>query len=431
MTTKPARGRASTQNRRRLNITALFAGIGGLEQGLHETGHLTSLFCESDPEACAILAARFPGTTIFPEVRRADELASAMLGSSNLITAGFPCTDFSQAGETRGFDGGRSSLIIDVIRLLRKRQRMGLPVEHVLIENVPNWRVLHGGAYFERVLRALEKLGYQWAYRVIDALAFGLPQRRNRVFVFATLAGDPRAVLFRGSAEPQAVAFGLRERAHGFYWTEGLRGLGWGEDCVPTLKGGSSVGIPSPPAILLPDGQIITPDIEDAERLQGFEAGWTDLDIVLDARGVRPFKQRKRWLLVGNAVNTRVSRWIGEQLSRPLSFDGEHGRALKKGEPLPPVAWSDGSARFEVRLSPWPVSAERERLDLFVRARKPLSAKATRGFYTRLMSSRLRGGGDEFRRAVATHLQRMERAERAALRPRARREVAYDETAPA
>ncbi len=56
----------------------------------------------------------------------------------------------------------------------------------------------------------------------------------------------------------------------GFYWTEGIRGLGWAVNAVPTLKGGSTVGIASPPAVRLPSGEIVTPGLIDAERLQGF-----------------------------------------------------------------------------------------------------------------------------------------------------------------
>lgn len=73
--------------------------------------------------------------------------------------------------------------------------------------------------------------------------------------------------------------------AFGFYWTEGTRGLGAAVDAVPTLKGGSTIGIPSPPGILLPGGRVVTPRIEDAERLQGFEAGWTEpAEAVADRR---------------------------------------------------------------------------------------------------------------------------------------------------
>src|SRR5262249_34082504 len=155
------------------------------------------------------------------------------------------------------------------------------PFPNVLIENVPNWRVLHGGQYLTEVVQALEARGYSWAYRTVDARAFGLPQRRLRVFLFATQEGDPRRALLHGNELPDDREFSLSEAAHGFYWTEGNRGLGWGENCVPTLKGGSAIGIPAPPAIMLPGGTIITPHLSDAERLQGFTPDWTNLEFVL------------------------------------------------------------------------------------------------------------------------------------------------------
>src|SRR5207248_8666113 len=96
----------------------------------------------------------------------------------------------------------------------------------------------------------LEKLGFDWAYRVVDACSFGVPQRRKRVVLVASKSEDPRTVLFADDAGERL--FSLREdSACGFYWTEGLRGLGWAIDAVPTLKGGSTIGIPSPPAIWL------------------------------------------------------------------------------------------------------------------------------------------------------------------------------------
>ena len=105
----------------------------------------------------------------------------------------------------------------------------------------------------------------------------GLPQRRERVYLLASKEGDPRDVLFvddEGEPSPPDPAT-WRSMACGFYWTEGLRGLGWAYDAVPTLKGGSTIGIPSPPAIVLPSGQIVLPDIRDAERMQGLEVDWT------------------------------------------------------------------------------------------------------------------------------------------------------------
>ena len=92
----------------------------------------------------------------------------------------------------------------------------------------------------------------------------------------------------------------LDDSVCGFYWTEGLRGLGWAIDAVPTLKGGSTLGIPSPPAIWI-QGQRTSPtnpDIRDAERLQGFPSDWTEVARENGGRGAR-------WKLVGNAVSGR------------------------------------------------------------------------------------------------------------------------------
>jgi DNA (cytosine-5)-methyltransferase 1 len=386
------------------NVTALFAGIGGLELGLGATGHYTSLLCEIDPQASAVLRSRFRGVNWVSDVRATDELVCEMDDRSDLLTAGFPCTDFSQAGLTKGFAGDKSSLILDVLRLLKRR-----PFESILIENVPNWRVLHGGAYLRHVLNALEHMGYRWAYRTIDALAFGVPQRRLRVFLFATQAGDPREVLFHGSFFPREKIYPLREAAHGFYWTEGNRGLGWGEDCVPTLKGGSAIGIPSPPAVLLTDGRLITPDIRDAERLQGFEATWTDSPEGEEDDGNRRGKERRRWLLVGNAVNVHVSRWIGQQLVSRVPWDGPDGDPLDPTGPLPAAAWFDGSKRRSAAVSTWPVDCARHPLERFLSFEpKPLSYRATLGFYNRATKSTLRFS-DGFLDAIRCHVEKMGR----------------------
>lgn len=95
--------------------------------------------------------------------------------------------------------------------------------------------------------------------------------------------------------------------AFGFYWTEGTRGLGWAVDAIPTLKGGSSIGIPSPPAILLESREVVTPSIRDAERLQGFPTDWTQPAEEVTRKG-------QRWKLVGNAVSVPVAEWIGRRL---------------------------------------------------------------------------------------------------------------------
>ena len=167
----------------------------------------------------------------------------------------------------------------------------------------------------------------------------------------------------------------LSECAHGFYWTEGTRGLGWGEDCVPTLKGGSSVGVPSPPAVLLPEAvgatgstsqgqfRLITLDIRDAGPTPGLPR-----ELVVGSRhpGRRQVRERRRWLLVGNAVNVRAAAWLGERLASPRSWAGEHGWRLASGEAWPMAAFGDASARFAAPVGTWPVAVPREPLTEFL-----------------------------------------------------------------
>ncbi|WP_225140608.1 DNA (cytosine-5-)-methyltransferase [Bradyrhizobium sp. NBAIM14] len=388
---------------RALNITALFAGIGGFELGLHRAGHKTSLFCENDREAAAVLSVRFPKTKIVPDVRDTDELLENISPRSNLLTAGFPCTDFSQAGRTQGFAGSQSVLVRDTLKLLERRK-----FDHVLLENVPNWRKLHRGQYLEEVISELERLGYHWAYRTIDARAFGLPQRRLRVFLYATKVDDPRSVLFQGDVPEADARRPITDCAHGFYWTEGTRGLGWGEDCVPTLKGGSAISIPSPPAILMPDGNIVTPDIRDAERLQGFAAGWTNVEHSRREANVLPFRHRRRWMQVGNAVNVGVSAWIGRQLSQRPETPLLSEELLEKGKPWPEAAWGDGKRRWRVDIGHWPVARKPKALATFLKyPPAPLSERATAGFHARISASSLRFP-EGFKEAVAKHLGLMQ-----------------------
>lgn len=407
---------------RKFDVTGLFGGIGALEQGLARAGHHASSFCEIDPEAATVLKAKFPKATLIRDIRDTDAVAAVVGPKSDLLTAGFPCTDLSQAGRVQGFAGGRSSLVRDALKLVEAR-----PFPHILLENVPNWRVLHRGEYLREVVETLERLGYKWAYRTVDALAFGLPQRRLRIFLYATLEGDPRDVLFHGDEAAPDSVWSLDERAHGFYWTEGTRGLGWGEDCVPTLKGGSTVGVPSPPAILLPedlciagrtatgDYRLITPDIRDAERLQGLPAGWTAGETTLDG-GV--FRERRRWMLVGNAVNARAAAWLGQRLAAPAPWSGEAGPLLDPGAPWPAAAWYDGSHRRAARVGAWPVAAPRQPLAEFLEhPGAPLSARATVGFLGRFLAGSLRKK-PSFTAALQAHISsvspRPEPARRAA-----------------
>ncbi|RIL04473.1 MAG: DNA (cytosine-5-)-methyltransferase [Proteobacteria bacterium] len=384
-----------TPPQQNLAVAGLFAGVGGIELGLHRAKHRASLLCENETGAAAVLENRFPGIRLATDVRELKAVPSDV----QLLAAGFPCQDLSQAGMTKGIDGHRSGLIGEVFRLLRRRR-----VPWLLLENVPFMLQLARGRALEVIVSELEELGYRWAYRVVDSRAFGVPQRRERVFLIASLDHDPRAILFKDDVGPPQERPFDRNLAFGFYWTEGVRGLGWAVDAVPTLKGGSTVGIPSPPAILLPSGEIVTPDLRDAERMQGFRPDWTR-----PAESV--VRKSMRWKMVGNAVTVPVSEWIGRSLAKPGNYDGTWDPVLPKGSPWPRAAWNIGSGRHASSVSTWPERRTRSPLQEFLlHPTRPLSLRAAAGFRARTKLSSLRFPTG-FLDAIDAHIERVRQIE--------------------
>jgi DNA (cytosine-5)-methyltransferase 1 len=352
-------------------VAGLFAGIGGVETGLARAGLESELLCEWWEPAQVVLTERFPDVTLKGDIR---ELRS--LPKVDVVTAGFPCTDLSQAGQTRGIDGAASGLVGEVFRLLRRRRA---PI--VVLENVRNMLVLDGGRAMRYLVDEIESLGYRWAYRVVDSRFTGVPQRRQRVIFVAARDLDPRSVVLADEAGPRDDD-AYADETFGFYWTEGLRGLGWARDAVPTLKGGSTIGIPSPPAMWHPGGRlgrrILTPLIADAERLQGFDPGWT--------RAADTVSRRKgtRWKLVGNAVTVGVAEWIGQRLVEP----GEpirDGRPLRDGESWPIAAWGSRGKVWASDVSMWPRRGRYRHLHRVVNLEQaePLSERGAAGFLDR------------------------------------------------
>ncbi len=361
---------------------------------MHEAGHRTALLCENDPYANAVLDAHFPTAARHRDVTTLDSLPAV-----DVLTAGFPCQDLSQAGQTAGIRGNQSGLVQHVFELLDGADH---EPTWTVIENVPFMLQLDRGQAMSYLTREFARRGFKWAYRTIDTRAFGLPQRRRRVLLLASRTHDPRPPLFAQDAVADERQFETAE-ACGFYWTEGLRGLGWAVDAIPTLKGGSGLGIASAPAIWVRGSdEIGTPDIRDVERLQGFPEDWT-------APAVEDRRKRNgpRWKLVGNAVSTPVARWLGERLGTEDTWEPSGFPRVRSGS-WAPAGWGEGDDAFVVDVSPWPVHEPYEPLAGFLEyPLHPLSSRATAGFLSRTQRASILRFVPEFIEAVERHLERV------------------------
>lgn len=380
----------------RLRAVGLFGGIGGFEVGFAQEGVAVTAFCERDEAAQAVLKARFPGVACFNDVTSMRELPEC-----EILTAGFPCQDLSQAGPLAGIKGEKSGLVTHVFRLLRNANPFP---DWVILENVPFMLSLGRGAGMAWLVDQLEGLGMRWAYRVVDSRAFGLAQRRRRLYIVASRSEDPRRVLFSDNAVPITTDFDGTQPC-GFYWTEGNTGLGWAVDAVPPLKGSSGLGIICPPAVWVPSARtVVTPSIAAAEQLQGFPAEWT-----------RPAEdtlrgERLRWKLVGNAVSPPVAAWLARSVQTPSGSAKAREAELTHVTRWPLAAWGRSGKKYSVDVSEWPVAIKGSGLAAVLGGRSlPLSARAAKGFYTRLSRSSLRVP-DAFKRDLGEYVARSSEA---------------------
>ncbi len=359
-----------------MSVTGLFAGIGGFEVAFRQIGIESNLLVEIDCDARAVLKKRFPDVALEANVLDLEELPK----DTTILTCGFPCQNLSMAGDKSGIEGKKSGTVRKMFEFIGKAD-----VPTVVIENVCFMLQLDVGRAMRWLADQFEDLGYDWAYRVLDTRGFGLPQRRRRVYLVASRASDPRAVLFADERPVEKKEKPDLSKPLGFYWTEGRSGLGLTIDAVPPLKVGSGLGIPSAPAVLFEDGEVLMPSIEACEQLQGFDARWTSVS----KKGT--VKRGARWSMVGNAVSVPVAEWVAKRILKP--GDGHHFEEfpLTGDHRWPAAAWGVGRRRVGVVASDKPVSSPARSIREFRDSSwSRLSHRALGGFIRRAEEGRLR-----------------------------------------
>lgn len=172
-----------------IKILELFGGIGSPRVALRNLGVPVKAidYVEIDKKAVRSYNAMFSG-----ELEYKPQTVVGWNLKPDILIHGSPCQDFSIAGHQKGADEGsetRSSLMWETIKIIKSMGEWR--PRYVIWENVKNVlsrRMVHN---FKQYLAELEVLGYVNSYKCLNAMDFGLPQNRDRVFTISTLQGEP------------------------------------------------------------------------------------------------------------------------------------------------------------------------------------------------------------------------------------------------
>ncbi len=163
-----------------LKCLDLFSGIGGFHVAATNLGLEIVFACDIDDEVRAVYQHNFDLAPVGDITR----IKAEDIPDHDLLFAGFPCQPFSIIGSMQGFADPRGTLWFEVARIIRAKRPEG-----IVLENVKQLTTSHKGAVLKRILDDLKALGYTVDHRVLNAMDFGLPQKRERTIIVATLAG--------------------------------------------------------------------------------------------------------------------------------------------------------------------------------------------------------------------------------------------------
>ncbi|EIQ7125987.1 DNA cytosine methyltransferase [Enterococcus faecalis] len=252
----------------------LFAGIGGFRLGMESAGHECIGFCEIDKFARTSYKA-IHDTTGEVEMHDITTISDEFIwgiGSVDVICGGFPCQAFSIAGKRKGFEDTRGTLFFEIARfasILRPR--------YLFLENVKGLLNHEGGATFETILRALDELGYDVEWQVLNSKDY-VPQNRERVFIIGHLRGERTRKVFPFKKNDRTFTLTAQDR-------HGVLQVG------NTVKTDSFGGNPQRGRVYNPNG--ISP------CLNCMQGGGLEPKILIDNYQIRKLTPRECWRLQG------------------------------------------------------------------------------------------------------------------------------------
>jgi len=354
---------------------SLFSGIEAATVAWHDLGWTPVAFADIDEFPSALLKHHYPHVPNLGDVTGVDW--NEWKGKAKCVVGGSPCQSFSLAGKRLGMDDPRGNLALHYLSVVRDIQP-----KWFVYENVVGLLSSGGGADFATFLSEVAKLGYGFAYRVLDAQNFGVPQRRRRVFVVGCADGDWRsaaAVLFESESLVRDSKQGGSKGQKNTLFTKDSPGdksedpssdTGRGIDSNPLKPAGSLTAgmyhhgsinnqclgtnghlimegrgvdiwnnkltghvastMGTNTGIAIDNGPMVFDDYEsqllvrrlmpaECERLQGFPVGYTQ--IPWKGKEASRCPSTHRYKALGNSMAVPVMKWIGERIDMVDSID--------------------------------------------------------------------------------------------------------------
>lgn len=162
-------------------VVSLFAGIGGLDLGFEYAGFNVIWANDFDKYAVETYKTNVGNQIICGDIVK--ELDN--IPPHDILMGGFPCQPFSTLGSLKGFDDERGTLFFVIKEIIKTHYP-----KVVVLENVKNLKNHDGGKTFERICHELDSLGYEVNHEVLNTFDFGIPQRRNRIYIVAMKRGS-------------------------------------------------------------------------------------------------------------------------------------------------------------------------------------------------------------------------------------------------
>ena len=296
-----------------MTYLSVCSGIEATSVAWEPLGFTPLGFSEIEKFPCAVLQAHYPDVKNYGDVTEYEKWTG--IEAVDIVVGGTPCQSFSNAGKRGGTADERGALMSAYMGIVGKYKP-----RWVVWENVPGVLSIGGGADFASLLSGLEKLGYGWAYRVLDAQYFGVPQRRRRVFVVGH-SGNRTDLAAKVLFEPENVRRDIATcertqkkitssfRKNVEYFRRGGYYKYHEDEHSSTLTSKASSDCMD---LIFQDGTIRRLTPLECERLQGFPDNWTQISY--KGKPADECPDTPRYKAIGNSMAVPVMKWIGERI---------------------------------------------------------------------------------------------------------------------